>query len=104
MPVDPTFAVNGPEWQIALEDSAPSAGAGAAPAGESFGSMLAGQIEQLSALQQDASVASRSLADGNSVDADTESAKMAENGLQYQSLVAIAKGRLDIITAAIGNS
>jgi flagellar basal-body rod protein FlgB len=43
-------------------------------------------------------------ADGNSVDADTESAKMAENGLQYQSLVAIAKGRLDIITAAIGNS
>jgi flagellar basal-body rod protein FlgB len=43
-------------------------------------------------------------ADGNSVDADTESAKMAENGLEYQSLVAVAKGRLDIITAAIGNS
>ena len=43
-------------------------------------------------------------ADGNSVDADTESARMAENGLQYQSLVAIAKGRLDIITSAIGNS
>jgi len=43
-------------------------------------------------------------ADGNSVDADIESAKMAENGLQYQSLVAIAKGRLDIITSAIGNS
>jgi flagellar basal-body rod protein FlgB len=42
-------------------------------------------------------------ADGNSVDADTESAKMAENGLHYQSLVAIAKGRLDIITSAIGN-
>jgi flagellar basal-body rod protein FlgB len=42
-------------------------------------------------------------ADGNSVDADTESAKMAENGLQYQSLVAIAKGRLDIITSAIGS-
>jgi flagellar basal-body rod protein FlgB len=40
--------------------------------------------------------------DGNSVDADTESAKMAENGLQYQSLIAIAKGRLDIITSAIG--
>jgi flagellar basal-body rod protein FlgB len=43
-------------------------------------------------------------ADGNSVDADTESAKMAENGLDYQSLVAVAKGRLDIITAAIGNA
>ena len=42
--------------------------------------------------------------DGNSVDADTESAKMAENGLEYQSLVAVAKGRIDIITAAIGNS
>jgi flagellar hook-basal body complex protein FliE len=66
MPVDPTLAVNGPEWQIALEDPAP--GAGAAPAGESFGSMLAGQIEQLSALQRDASVASRSLADGTATD------------------------------------
>ena len=42
-------------------------------------------------------------ADGNSVDADSESAKMAQNGLEYQSLVAIAKGRLDIITAAIGS-
>jgi flagellar basal-body rod protein FlgB len=42
-------------------------------------------------------------ADGNSVDADTESAKLAENGLTYESLVSIAKGRLDIISAAIGS-
>ena len=42
-------------------------------------------------------------ADGNSVDADTESAKLAENGLTYESLVSVAKGRLDIISAAIGS-
>jgi flagellar basal-body rod protein FlgB len=41
-------------------------------------------------------------ADGNSVDMDTESAKLAENGLEYESLVSVAKGRIDIIEAALG--
>ena len=41
-------------------------------------------------------------ADGNSVDMDTESAKLAENGLEYESLVSVAKGRIDIIEAAMG--
>ena len=41
-------------------------------------------------------------ADGNSVDADTESAKMAENGLEYQALVQVARGRIDIIESAMG--
>jgi flagellar basal-body rod protein FlgB len=40
--------------------------------------------------------------DGNSVDIDTESAKLAENGLNYESLVTVAKGRLEILQSAIG--
>lgn len=40
--------------------------------------------------------------DGNSVDIDTESSKLAENGLDYESLVSVAKGRLDILQSAIG--
>ena len=43
-------------------------------------------------------------ADGNGVDIDVESANLAENGLEYQSLVQVARGRIDIITAAMGVS
>jgi flagellar basal-body rod protein FlgB len=42
--------------------------------------------------------------DGNSVDIDTESAKLAENGLDYESLITVAKGRLDILKSAMGGS
>jgi flagellar basal-body rod protein FlgB len=42
--------------------------------------------------------------DGNSVDIDTESARLAENGLQYESLVTVEKGRLDILQSAIGGA
>jgi flagellar basal-body rod protein FlgB len=40
--------------------------------------------------------------DGGGVDVDVESAKMAENGLEYQALVQVARGRLDIIESAMG--
>ncbi|MDP8943595.1 MAG: flagellar basal body rod protein FlgB [Actinomycetota bacterium] len=43
-------------------------------------------------------------ADGNGVDVDVESANLAKNGLEYQSLVAVARGRIDIIRAAMGVS
>src|SRR5919204_4281395 len=41
-------------------------------------------------------------ADGNGVDIDVESANLAENGLEYQALVQVARGRLDILDSAIG--
>jgi flagellar basal-body rod protein FlgB len=41
-------------------------------------------------------------ADGNGVDIDVESAEMAKNGLEYESLVSVAKARLDIIQTAMG--
>jgi flagellar basal-body rod protein FlgB len=41
-------------------------------------------------------------ADGNGVDLDVEAAELAKNGLEYQALVAVARGRIDIIQAAMG--
>lgn len=41
-------------------------------------------------------------ADGNTVDIDAESGKLAENGLEYEALVSVARGRIDIIDAAMG--
>jgi flagellar basal-body rod protein FlgB len=42
--------------------------------------------------------------DGNSVDIDTESAKLAENGISYESLVSVEKTRLEILQSAMGAS
>jgi flagellar basal-body rod protein FlgB len=39
--------------------------------------------------------------DGNGVDADVEAANLAKNGLEYQTLVALAKTRTAILDAAI---
>jgi flagellar basal-body rod protein FlgB len=41
-------------------------------------------------------------ADGNSVDIDVESAKMASNALEYEALVAVARGRSDVLRSAMG--
>jgi flagellar basal-body rod protein FlgB len=41
-------------------------------------------------------------ADGNAVDIDVESATMAANGLEYETLLAVAKGRTDILRSAMG--
>lgn len=40
--------------------------------------------------------------DGNSVDVDRENAASAQNGILYESLVAVARTRQDIIRSAIG--
>ena len=41
-------------------------------------------------------------ADGNSVDIDAESAKLASNGLEYEQLATAMKARMDILRAAMG--
>lgn len=41
-------------------------------------------------------------ADGNGVDVDTESAKLAENGLELSALAQVAAARMDILRMAIG--
>ena len=41
-------------------------------------------------------------ADGGTVDVDRESAELAENGLEYQALSTVVKGRIEILRAAMG--
>ena len=41
-------------------------------------------------------------ADGNAVDVDAESAKMAANGLEYEQLASAARVRIDILKIAMG--
>jgi len=40
--------------------------------------------------------------DGNSVDVSAESATMASNALEYETLLSVAKGRTDILRSAMG--
>ena len=41
-------------------------------------------------------------ADGNNVDMDTEMASLSENSLEYQSLVTVARSRLQMLQIAMG--
>jgi len=69
MAIDPSFAINGSEWQIgpvgpveSPEGTAPAAGGG------SFGGVLADQIGKLDALQQQGDSAAQGLATGQAHD------------------------------------
>ncbi len=41
-------------------------------------------------------------ADGSGVDVDATAAQVAQNGLDHQSLVSVARGRIDILESAMG--
>ncbi len=41
-------------------------------------------------------------ADGNTVDIDVESANLASNALEYEALVAVTRGRIDVLESAMG--
>jgi flagellar hook-basal body complex protein FliE len=86
MPIDPSFAVGGPEWQIGSVDG-PGAGTAAPVSGSGFGGMLAKQVGQLEALQQDAASASQDLATGRATDPS-------------QTVMAIERARLAMQLAA----
>ena len=70
MPIVPSFAVSGADWQIGSIAAVDGAGSGAAaPAsGSGFGGALAKQIGQLDGMQQDAATASQQLATGQATD------------------------------------
>ena len=42
-------------------------------------------------------------ADGSGFDIDAQAAQLAGNGLEYEALVSVARGRIDIIQSAIGS-
>ena len=70
MPIDPSFAVGGVDWQVGSVGSvdAPGAGTAAPAAGSGFGGALAKQIGQLEGMQQVAATASQQLAAGQATD------------------------------------
>lgn len=70
----------------------------AAQAGDSARDRLASAANI--AEQVDAGMTQR--VDGNGVDIDTESAELAKNGLEYDAMVQVAKGRMDILRSAMG--
>jgi flagellar hook-basal body complex protein FliE len=63
MPIDPAFAVTGPEFRI---DGI--AGAGDAPAGAGFGDVLGKSLESLATTQREAADAAQALATGQASD------------------------------------
>jgi flagellar hook-basal body complex protein FliE len=70
MPIDPSFAVGGADWQIGSVGpvQGPGDGAAAPASGAGFGGELAKQIGSLDSLQQDAATASQQLATGQATD------------------------------------
>jgi flagellar hook-basal body complex protein FliE len=64
MPIDPTFAISGPEWQVGGVQ-APSSAQGA---GSGFGAMLGQSLQSLQASQDSAAGASQALATGQASD------------------------------------
>ena len=73
MPIDPTMAVSGGDWQIGSVGGVDQAGttsgaSGASGSGSGFGNALAKQIGQLDSLQTDAASASQQLATGQATD------------------------------------
>lgn len=64
MPVDPSFAVTGPEWRVGPVD-APQA---PQEAGTGFGAMLGDSLKALTATQEEAARAGQALATGQAED------------------------------------
>jgi flagellar hook-basal body complex protein FliE len=65
MPIDPSFSLSGPEWQIG---GATPPGAAQAPAAGGFGSMLSSSIQSLAETQTQAASAAQALATGEATD------------------------------------
>ena len=72
LPIDPSIASSASEWAIpSVDDATASEGAGAGAVqgeGSGFGSMLADQLGQLEATQNEAADASQALATGKATD------------------------------------
>lgn len=72
MPVDPSFAVSGPEWQIDRIGRLDAAGAEQVEGiekSQGFGDMLGQKMAELQGLQNDAATQAQALATGQTEDA-----------------------------------
>jgi flagellar basal-body rod protein FlgB len=75
---------------------------GALSAAMSQGASAPTALSQLSFSPQVDQSAGAVRADGNTVDIDSESAKLAENALDQQTMVEVAQARIHILQSAIG--
>jgi flagellar basal-body rod protein FlgB len=75
---------------------------GALSAAMSQGSNASSALSQLSFSPQADGSAGATRADGSTVDIDSESAKLAENALDQQTMVEVAQARIHILQSAIG--
>ena len=66
MPIDPSFAVSGAEWQVPNLGAEANVGGvdGATPKGDGFGGMLSNSIQSLQKTQEEAAGASQAFAAG----------------------------------------
>lgn len=85
MPIDPSFAISGADWQMPPVDS-PAAPAGS---GSGFGGMLNQSIQSLQATQDEATSASQALATGQATDptAVVMSVERAQLAMQLASQI-----------------
>jgi flagellar hook-basal body complex protein FliE len=68
MPIDPTFSIGGPEWQIGGVGNVGGADGATRSSGSGFGDMLGKAIDSVGADQENAASASRALATGQASD------------------------------------
>jgi flagellar hook-basal body complex protein FliE len=72
LPIDPSMAVGGTEWQVpgisGVGGDVPAAGGAAGAPQESFGQMLSNQVQSLQGMQTDAAQQSQALATGQAAD------------------------------------
>ena len=68
MPIDPSFSIGGPAWQIGGVGNVGGADGATQPSGSGFGDMLGKAIDSVAADQENASAASRALATGQASD------------------------------------
>jgi flagellar hook-basal body complex protein FliE len=68
VPVDPSFSVTGPEWQVGGVGPVQSPAQSAEGADQSFGGMLTDALTSLQKTQTDAAAASQALAAGTATD------------------------------------
>jgi flagellar hook-basal body complex protein FliE len=68
MPIDPSFSIGGPEWQIGGVGKVVGADGATHSSSSGFGDMLGKAIDSVGADQENASAASRALATGQASD------------------------------------
>ena len=105
LPIDPSMATMGAEWQVpgvsGVGDVPGASGAADSAGGQGFGDMLANQVQNLQGLQSDAAQQSTALATGQAADPSqvVMAVERARLGMQLASQIRtkLVEAQQDII-------